>query len=262
VQLDRQSIERRDFPIARRGYDPAAVDAHLRELAAQVEELRHLASSRAGGESLASSAGTQVQSILEAAEATAANIEQKAVQDTREMREQASHEAALTRDQALAQARAHVQSVSQVTAKLRQRIESMDQEVSALVERVGLGSDRLLGDLQSVEANMGELYEAAAGHTTPVSAAPPVPVAQIQEVPAFQPPTPIPDEVQEHFESEPVAETQPSVESSDLDGARLIALNMALNGDPREQTDRYLAENFQLADRRQLLDEVYAAIEG
>jgi hypothetical protein len=48
----------------------------------------------------------------------------------------------------------------------------------------------------------------------------------------------------------------------DLDGARLIALNMALNGEPREQADRYLAENFELADRAKLLDEVYAAIEG
>jgi hypothetical protein len=48
----------------------------------------------------------------------------------------------------------------------------------------------------------------------------------------------------------------------DTEGARLIALNMALNGTPREETDRYLAENFQLADRAGLLDEVYASVEG
>ena len=48
----------------------------------------------------------------------------------------------------------------------------------------------------------------------------------------------------------------------DLDGARLIALNMALNGESRADTDRYLAENFELADREKLIDEVYAAIEG
>ena len=50
--------------------------------------------------------------------------------------------------------------------------------------------------------------------------------------------------------------------AEDTEGARLIALNMALNGTPREETDRYLAENFQLADRRGLLDEVYASVEG
>ncbi len=42
MALDRQSIEKRDFPIGRRGYDPAAVDAHLSEIATQVDELRAL----------------------------------------------------------------------------------------------------------------------------------------------------------------------------------------------------------------------------
>ncbi len=54
----------------------------------------------------------------------------------------------------------------------------------------------------------------------------------------------------------------PGQAAGDLDGARLIALNMALNGEPREETERYLAENFELADRARLVDEVYAAIEG
>ena len=51
-------------------------------------------------------------------------------------------------------------------------------------------------------------------------------------------------------------------DSSDLDSARLVALNMALNGDSREDAERYLAENFTLADRGKLIDEVFAAIEG
>ena len=37
---------------------------------------------------------------------------------------------------------------------------------------------------------------------------------------------------------------------------------MALNGEPRAETERYLAENFQLPDRVKLVDEVYAAIES
>ena len=37
---------------------------------------------------------------------------------------------------------------------------------------------------------------------------------------------------------------------------------MALNGESREDAERYLAENFELADRGKLIDEVYAAIEG
>jgi hypothetical protein len=42
------------------------------------------------------------------------------------------------------------------------------------------------------------------------------------------------------------------------EGVRVIALNMALNGSPREETARYLAENFELEDPDALLDDVYA----
>jgi hypothetical protein len=37
---------------------------------------------------------------------------------------------------------------------------------------------------------------------------------------------------------------------------------MALSGTAREETDRYLAENFDLADRDALLDDVYATVES
>ena len=40
-------------------------------------------------------------------------------------------------------------------------------------------------------------------------------------------------------------------------GARLTALNMALGGTPREETARYLAEHYSLADPEALLDDVY-----
>ena len=54
-------------------------------------------------------------------------------------------------------------------------------------------------------------------------------------------------------------EESPASELSgpDVDGARLIALNMALNGESREDTERYLAEHFQLPDRLRLIDEVF-----
>src|SRR5213078_4899030 len=40
VALDRQSIEKRDFPIGRRGYEPEAVDGFLGQLADEVEALQ------------------------------------------------------------------------------------------------------------------------------------------------------------------------------------------------------------------------------
>ena len=48
----------------------------------------------------------------------------------------------------------------------------------------------------------------------------------------------------------------------DLDGAQAVALNMALNGESRESTDRYLAENYELTDRAQAGRRGFAAIEA
>ena len=47
-----------------------------------------------------------------------------------------------------------------------------------------------------------------------------------------------------------------------MEGARVIALNMALGGSSREETASYLAENFELEDPDALLDEVYARVGG
>ncbi len=263
MELDRQSIERRDFPIGRRGYDPAAVDAHLRALAIEVEELQRAAATGAADMSLASSAGTQVQSILEAAEAAAAEIERQAADAARQVREAADRDAERIRDDAVEKARAHVAAVAQVAATLLERVGGMDAEVRGLVDSLRAGAGRLAGDLAAVEANMGALYDAAAGgglgaivdepsqpdfDTELAGAMAPGPSVEPYEPPAAAPVEPAGAAV------EPAA--------ADLDGARLIALNMALNGESRADTERYLAENFQLPDRVKLIDEVYAAIEG
>jgi DivIVA domain-containing protein len=290
VDIDRQAIERRDFPITRRGYDPASVDAHLRALAAEIEQLQRERADGGSEPSLASTAGTQVQSILAAAEAAAADIERQARDSATTTREDAARDAASTREQAIEQARAHVAAVAQAAAVLLERVSSLDGEVSALVESVRSGATRLAGDLAAVETNMGELYDAASGKvqeppvTRAVAAAAEQPPPSVPAPPAPSPPIPTPAAPQaaraapaqpaapapaqaENGSSDPdtprsAAPAAPAADSGDLDGARLIALNMALNGESRAETDRYLAENFQLGDRQKLVDEVYAAIDG
>lgn len=266
VDIDRQAIERRDFPIARRGYEPAAVDAHLRALAAEVEQLQRERADGGSEPSLASTAGTQVQGILAAAEAAAAEIEQQARDSARRTREEADRDAAQTREEAIAQARDHVAAVAQTTSVLLGRVNGMDAEVGALVESLRAGSRRLAADLDAVDANMSDLYDAAAGQrvTRAVVGEPRQP-----SVPAPTSPPPLsPAESADpdvHVDPEaPAADSaaKPAADGGDLDSARLVALNMALNGESRADADRYLAENFELADRGKLIDEVYAAIEG
>jgi len=85
VALDRQSIEKKDFPVGRRGYDPEAVDAHLSTLADEIADLKRTARRRS--DTLASSASEQVRSIVEAAESSAADIQRDAENEAREIRD-------------------------------------------------------------------------------------------------------------------------------------------------------------------------------
>ena len=62
-------------------------------------------------------------------------------------------------------------------------------------------------------------------------------------------------------EREPAPTAPPAAgpRSDDEAGARLVALNMALEGTPRDATARFLAEHYELGDVDALLDDVYAS---
>jgi DivIVA domain-containing protein len=284
VALERQSIEKKDFPIGRRGYDPDAVDAHLKSLADEVDELKR--SSRRRSETLASSASEQVRAIVEAAENSASDIQRQAEEDAHEIRAEAASEANAAREQATTQAREYVGKVSESTSVMLQRLDAMESELSALIEALRTGGNRLNADLQLLEGNLGEVSASVVPRPQfepePAAAAPPPPAVEPQPAaPAAPAPAAAPSDkvepvpaaervVEAEFGEEEVAEKTPTFGEAapaeggadDSEGARLIALNMALNGTPREETERYLAENFQLADPAGLLDEVYASVEG
>jgi DivIVA domain-containing protein len=283
MALDRQSIEKRDFPIGRRGYEPEAVDAHLARVAEEVEDLRRRAAAGGGSSggssspaSIAQAASEQVRAIVEAAESSAAAIERGAQDEALRIRDAAEADARDTRDDAVAKSQEHVGKVSSATTQMLQRVDAMESELAGLVESLRTGANRLTADLSLLEDGMSSLYDAAGKGDRP--AAPP---RVIESVPLAAAP-PVADEADEPEVAEEVvaeedvvaepaaageddqpAETAPEAASAngDTEGARLVALNMALNGTAREETDRYLAENFDLADRAALLDEVYATVE-
>lgn len=270
MALDRQSIEKKDFPIGRRGYDPEAVDAHLHTLADEIDELKR--SARRRSESLAAAASEQVRSIVEAAETSAADIQRQAEDEAREIRAEANTEAGATREHATSEAREYVGRVSESTSGMLERIDAMESELNALIESLRTGSNRLNADLQLLEGNLSAVKNAVVPrpqfepeHPAPAAQR----VVRLDEPPATAPPVfdaaaqvtgAAAGEVVNGAPAEPM--TAARTNGGDDDGARLIALNMALNGTPREETDRYLAENFKLTDRRGLLDEVYSSVEG
>jgi cell division septum initiation protein DivIVA len=279
VALDRQSIEKKDFPVGRRGYEPAAVDAHLTAISEEVEELKRSARKRT--ESLASGASEQVRAIIDAAENSAAEIHRQAEDDAREIRADANSAAKSARDRAATEAREYLDKVSAATNDLLARIDAMENELGSVFESLKAGAGRIDADLRLLDGNLGEVREAVApARFEPEPAAP----AAVQAAAAA---------ADEHIDPEvhdaaelygvdagelaaatAAADAAPPTTGAtvhrdpaggageDVEGARLIALNMALDGTSRDETDRYLAENFKLSDRAALLDEVYESVNG
>ncbi|HEX5622389.1 MAG TPA: DivIVA domain-containing protein [Solirubrobacteraceae bacterium] len=209
--MDRDAIERRDFPIGRRGYDQAAVDAHLRAVADEIEELRaNPGAARSAPAPLSAGTSEQVRAILEAAETGAAELRAQAGRDAGE----------------------HVARVEDATGSMLARLDELEGELKTLLDALRRSGERLNEGLAQLQREVGEF----GGEDAPA-------------------PPPAPPEEPEIPEA-----TAPASNGGGEDeaGARLIALNMALSGTPREETAAYLAEHYQLADPDALLDDVYS----
>ncbi len=260
MALDRQSIEKRDFPVGARGYDPDAVDAHLSAIAEQVDELR--SGMRDQSESLAETAAEQVRAIVEASESSANQIRADAEKDARNIRREARSEAKRTREEATAQAGQYVANMSAATSATVERLDAIEQELGGLLDSLRTSITRASSDLQLLENHLTEVKDAVSPRQQfEPDEEEPMPV-QVTEQPGIE------EELLHHEEKATVTveggvpEAHEPEFTDDTEGARLIALNMALNGTPRDEVDRYLAENFELSDRAGLIEEVYSSVEG
>lgn len=233
MALDRESIVRSDFPAARRGYDPGAVGRHLEAIADEVDELRR----RAGpGGALATQTSEQVRAIIEAAESSAAGI----------------------RDAATADARRHVARVAEAADALRERIDALEHELTAMLADVRGGAERLRRELEEVAAGTARLAVAGGGETAPPGVAPSALGATLGEAAAVAPAA---DEVEEEPPVELVEEAagSPAPRSTDQVAAQLEAANMAIDGVARDDIERYLLERYELGDITAVVERAYAA---
>jgi DivIVA domain-containing protein len=216
--VDRDAIERRDFPVGRRGYDQAAVDAHLRAVADEIEALRtNPGAARSAPAPLSAGTSEQVRAILEAAETGAAELRAQAGRDAGD----------------------HVARVEQATGGMLARLDELEGELNTLLDALRRSGERLNEGLEQLQRQVGEVGGEAAPPPPPDDTAPP---------PADDVAPPAGD----------LAAPADGALNGDEAGARLIALNMALSGTPREETAAYLAEHYRLADPEALLDDVYS----
>jgi DivIVA domain-containing protein len=190
--VERDEIERQDFPSARRGYDTAAVNEHLRHVADEFEALERAAADRPAAGSLAEGASTSVRAILEAAEASA-----------QQLRDEAG---------------GHVARVEESVQAMLTRLGDVQTEL-----------DSLRSTAESVVDSLQELSRTGGAGRSEAAA------------PA------------------PAAAAANGSRSTDEAGARLVALNMALEGAPRDEAGRYLSEHYDVPDVEALLDDVYTS---
>jgi cell division septum initiation protein DivIVA len=282
VALDRQSIEKKDFPIGRRGYDPEAVDGHLSALADEVDLLKR--SARQRSETVATTTSEQVRAVIAAAEASAEEITRQADAEAREISDDATAESRRVKEEADQRAHDYVGKVAEATSAMLQRVDAMQGELDSLLDALRTGANRVNADLQLLEGNLGELASvagrprfereepvaarAATGREARVAVEDPEAPGAATADPSHA----FADELVPDPDAPGTAGTAASAASAgtsataeadgDDEGARLVALDMALSGTARDETDRYLAEHFELADRTALLDEVYATVEG
>ncbi|MBJ7332125.1 MAG: hypothetical protein JHC95_19675 [Solirubrobacteraceae bacterium] len=199
MAFDRQSIERRDFPIARRGYDPSSVDRHLSALADEFEGLR--ARSAAGG-------------------------------------------------------------LDPGTQRLQAQLDGVHREMETLLASLRAGAARVAERLAAIEGELPAVVPQTAPRQPAVIPPQPQPPARPQPPAQAARPAedvaPIVPPADDEVPSGAVRRTPGA--PVDTEGARLVALDMALAGQPRDQVDTYLAQHFAGVDRAAVLDAVYASI--
>lgn len=135
--------------------------------------------------------------------------------------------------------------------------EAAEQQLRALRERVEAASSAVDLIASGMRVAGGELEEPAAPAREGIDDA----VARLEPDGVFEDDEGSP--AAELLDEEPVASSDAVEEApqpaSDIERARLSAVNLALNGTPREETARHLADSFDLgaADAEAMLDDVY-----
>jgi hypothetical protein len=216
---------------------------------------------------VAASAAERLRTIVEAAERSAAELEAAAREEAERVRTGAERQA----EEQIARVREAGERLTQranaIERELDQLAEGLRASIASLAESVRGSAATLGAELEELQA---ELARARHGDA-PVDTSAPAPAEAVGAGRA--PPAPIEEATAEQAAvrlTEPPAEpagespAEPAGEpaAADSEGARVIALNMALRGAPREETARYLSENFELDDPDALLDEVYARAGG
>ena len=233
--MKREEILRSDFPTARKGYEQAAVDAHLRQVADAVE-------SSGGDSSLAEVAAQKVAGIIEAAEAKAREIEADARREAEDLLSSARE-----------QARDQVERAQRSVAKLVGQADDLRERVGAMADDV-IGSSKPGAETPQPQPVPEPSPEPVPEPTPPEPEVDPSPVTVPEPTPPLDP-EPEPPTIPEPQPDPPAA-----VNGSNEQAARLVAMKMALDGSSRDAVAKHLASTYGLDDSDGILDAVFERV--
>ncbi len=290
--MEREQIIRDDFPTARKGWDPAAVRAHL-------ESVADSTASGPAEPNLGDVAAGQVKSVLAAAESAASEIAASARAEATAIVDSARAQASELLDRAKADAGTRATAAQKAVDGLVDEAERLRAQVAALSERVAGAAPESKPSTPKAEVPGPVVVPEPTPPTIPEPMPDPVPEPKPQPSPDPLPdpvPEPTPDPVPEPTPEptpdptppEPAAEpagagattedlvaqlragsaagdakngssSAPAISDSDAGAARLVAMNMALDGADRETIAAQLREEFgEVQNVDGLLDEVIA----
>lgn len=265
--MEREQIVREDFPTVRKGWDPDAVRAHLKLIADAASE-----SSAAAG--LGDVAAGQVKGVLAAAEAAASEITSSARAEASEIVTSARAQATELLDRAKADAGTRTTAAQDAVESIVAEAERLRAQVAELAERVAGSAPaaEVPGPIVVPEPTPSRIPE-----PTPDPEPEPTPDPTPDPLPETVPePTPDPTPEEPAATASAGASTEDliaqlkaggaengsaasAVAATDAGAARLVAMNMALDGADREAIAAQLRSEFgEVQNVDGLLDEVIA----
>jgi DivIVA domain-containing protein len=249
-----------------------------------------------------SSARAEAEGLTAEAKREAERERTSARTEAEQVRGEAASDARQTRERAESDAREHLARVQEATSGMMSRADTVESDLNGLVDQIRTTIDSLLesvrtnagsleAELVEIQSGLAVVRESApqpqeeelepaessfAAQGEPIGADETIAEEPLTEAESGAPEAYDEGTIEEYAEEdlaaepaelevvdeEPLAEEERPAGGDGAEGARLIALNMALNGTPRDETARYLEENFDLEDQEAILDEVYARVGG
>jgi hypothetical protein len=212
------------------------------------------------GYAIRAMSGEEARSLAEQAAASVKEAIESASRRAEEIVAAAGREAEQIRVRAEADARERIERAQEAVDRLLAQADELRAAVSALGDAAGPAqkAERPEPEVDPTPATVPEPEPAREPEPTP----PPTPEPQPPVQPEPQPPqVPEPSPPSGSSSTEQLIEQLKRGQAQpDEAGARLVAMNLALDGKPREEVARRLAEDYALEDASGILDDVYSRV--